>query len=1329
MKYLSKLLGMLLVGAMLYSTGCTDYDADIKDINNRIDNLEKTQIEPLKKDLADTKTALENAIATAKSEILAKHEADVKDLKAADKEAQEAIAAALEAIKKGDDALDERLTEAEKAIETATGDIADLKTVDAEIKANLETISKNLTAVTGDVESLKQFATQMTQWSVNVEMAIATLNTQIEGIKESIVDLEADVKRIDELNAAQQGAIENLQEFQELAEEKFTALAKADEDIKALIANTAETLRGELTEYKDEVEKEFVKAFDAIAKNTADITALQAELAVKYAELVAKDKALAEAIDKHQELITNANLRIETLEGQVEDIQLNLTALTTDYNSFKEKTIADIKAAVERIESLDGRATQLELDLTALKNTVDEFQAAYDEHVADYNDFVLATKAAFENLQGLVDDVINRIQSIVYVPDYNDGKITVDYITFGGDILGGTTKIVYQVYPVEGAKAIADAFADPYNGFELSLELEGLKTRANEGPAMKINSVTAAENGRLTVEAAALNFPDAFFVNASFPAVDPAADPTEFAVSLVVDMTNTEEAAENVSNANLSTCYTMLTAGRADAITMAIYQNGKEVTEHPNNTKIIPYTQISENPDFVALEDHYLMFTYKGEKYTKEQLAELGYFVEPIASYTDITSYTEFKNSDSYAYSKEANAKGYNDPTLEITKHDGNLVCKGEREYYEFFVAYAYPESDLAPVSACDHLVISPEERVITLPVLTINWEYLVDAEVDADRLNGGDMLYEHKVEFDLAAVSLNTELPDDLKLADVINGVTFTKDDVNYVITTTGEKAYLTVAGFEWGDKTEGKKYVVEVDPYVYEDRITANVNFEYTTFDRVRDLITINLGAKEYKYASNLILDKQIADNFAEALAAETVAKYAVNFPEVDSDYYMNDNFVANALYDNNGTVDGETVYTSDANGVSYQVNTFLNIEGPATVHTCYNYMDTVTYDGIWVKVDLNYETVVTLWYGQQVKFTKTLQFPQYEYIWFIGDGYFVSHTPNYPESTVHAHWSPSQSYESPVSIFDVDKFDLLSAFDLTDATGKLYQIPHEGENRGFLSVDGNDYQVEFYFDETQTCPGYVDLYNENFKRGILLYNNFISYYGAAKYVDVNAHLYLLNNNDTKFNIITNFDKDLGLVARNYTKYRVNQYNPIQEPTSQNKTEVIYDQRPQPYRFDVANLFSMKDARGWELINKNRDVEADPNAPFLVVGDGNNGFAVDYNPENVFGFYSLLADGTSTNPFNKLQVFFNLKYNQSAEQMIMNGILKVDDKNGVVTFDYSKEVELVKDIEIYVDMVARTAWTSYQMVPSGDFVDTYKCSATLTITKGTYDVKPENE
>ena len=1299
MKYLSKLLGMLLVGAMLYSTGCTDYDADIKNINDRIDNLEKTQIEPLKKDLADTKTALENAIATAKSEILAQHEADVKDLQAADKKAQEDIAAALEAIKKGDAALDERLTTAEDAIKTATGDIADLKTVDAEIKAELKTISENLTAVTGDVESLKQIAMQITQWSLQVDMAIATLNTQIEGINESIADLEKAVKRIDEVNEAQKGDIEDLQEFQALAEAKFTALEEADKALKALIASTAEELRGELATYKAEVEKEFEEAYEAIGKNTADITALQTELAAKYAELVAQDEALAAAIAQHEEWITNANLRIETLEGQVEDIQSDLAALTAEYNSFKQEALDAIAAAVARITSLEGRATQLELDLAELETEVATFKAAYDKHVAAYNAFVEATNTAISNLQGLVDDVINRIQSIVYVPDYNDGKITVDYITFGGDILGGTTKIVYQVYPVEGAKAIADAFADPYNGFELSLELEGLKTRANEGPAMKINAVTAAENGRLTVEAAALNFPEAFYANANFPAVEPAY-PTEFAVSLVVDMTNTEEAAENVSNANLSTCYTMLTAGRADAITMAIYQNGQEVTEHPNYTKTILYTQISENPDFVALKDHYLMFTYKGEKYTKEQLAELGYFVKPIASYT------ELELNESYVYSKVANTKGYNDPTLDIVKEDGNLVGT-----HEFFVAYAYPESDLAPVSACDHLVISREVRVATIAEpFVINWEYDNDAVVDAALYNSLEADYARTLPFALTeeVVTFDKPLPADVNLADVLN-VEFTEENepVLGMVATSGDKAnnvgMIEFVDFDW-DETYNYTLV-----YNY-NSVTVKLNFSIVTVDRPREMIELYFAnAEPYEYKSNLILDKELVDDISEVA---TKLLNDVNYEGWDAAEFMADNFV-----DHSWDVVSNTVGGVDVQGVQ----TRLAIAGPSSMYTNYDYNDAVTYTLDVINGQLTYTKVITLWYNQKVKFTKVLTFGQ-PTIWFQGDYHFVDHYASYAESFIQANWNPNSDPKTALVDFDVKAFDLLAIFDLTNGTD-LYTISKNGENRGYVTAGANNYKAEFYLDQVENEGR--DLYTFASKRGILLYNNYISYYGTSEYVDVNANLYLLNNlgdGSVKTMLVkTNFDKQPeGEVIKDYTNYRVNKYNPIKSHTGADATEYVTDY--DTYYFDVAEMFSIKDRRGIELVNKFRrtlpEGEEDINlvnfdvyeSPFLVVGDGENGFATGKTPANIYGYFFLNEDGTPTNDFQEFKLSFDIAYNQQAQQMVNNGILIVEPQHGKVTFKYTDEVDLRKPIEITVKLSFISAWETIKQSET---------TATLTIDK----------
>ena len=84
MKYLSKLLSVLLMGVMLYSTGCADYDEDIKSINNRIDQLVSGEIQPLKADLAKVKSDLEAAIAAAQAELKNIHDVDIANLKAAD---------------------------------------------------------------------------------------------------------------------------------------------------------------------------------------------------------------------------------------------------------------------------------------------------------------------------------------------------------------------------------------------------------------------------------------------------------------------------------------------------------------------------------------------------------------------------------------------------------------------------------------------------------------------------------------------------------------------------------------------------------------------------------------------------------------------------------------------------------------------------------------------------------------------------------------------------------------------------------------------------------------------------------------------------------------------------------------------------------------------------------------------------------------------------------------------------------------------------------------------------------------------------------------------
>ena len=117
MKYLSKLLSMFLVGAMLYSTGCTDHAADIKDINNRLDELVQNEIDPLKADLDKTKTELQAAIADV-NEAIEDHAEDLAALESAVADAEEAI----EDLRRVGDTLDDEAKgEIDKVIKKLEG--------------------------------------------------------------------------------------------------------------------------------------------------------------------------------------------------------------------------------------------------------------------------------------------------------------------------------------------------------------------------------------------------------------------------------------------------------------------------------------------------------------------------------------------------------------------------------------------------------------------------------------------------------------------------------------------------------------------------------------------------------------------------------------------------------------------------------------------------------------------------------------------------------------------------------------------------------------------------------------------------------------------------------------------------------------------------------------------------------------------------------------------------------------------------------------------------------------------------------------------------------
>lgn len=1231
MKYLSKLLSMLLVGAMLYSTGCTDYDQEIKDINNRLDELVQNEIDPLKVNLDNVKTELQAAIADV-NEAIEDHASDLETLQGAVADAEEAI----EGLEAADGELLTKINAANAAISEANEKIQALENVDKEQKQAIDALTSSVNTLSGDVNSLKEFAMQMTAWVANAESAIATLQEKVAILEESVEDLEESVKDLEETKLD----VTTFEEYKTEAAAKFEALTTATENL----AKADEILDGKITAHKDAVDAEFVKAYGMIADNTTAITNLTAELTTKYNELKAKDEALAKADEAIQKDIEELEKAIQKVEGD----------------------LADYKAEVnQRLLNAEGSIGQLQVDVQGLNDKLDEFKAAYDAHIAAYEEFVKNTNAALEALGLSVENIINRIQSIVYRPNYADGKLSIDYATFGKNtIVEGRSTAEYNVYPAEGAYAIAKAFAEgkAIVKFDLSDEL---KTRAT-APEFTVVDVKNTETGRIAVTFVTRGLSDKFYQRA--------ADAENYAISLVVDLTGVEAAAD----ANLSTCFTNIIGGEHSPITMdIIYKN--QVVSGNNEVYVdeLIYTQWAVNPDFVSLPGYFLQYTFEGKTYTAAELVEFGYEeVKPIYAGTKVVR-------DNVEVTNVLNEEtGYNEQNLNITALDASLI--GEK----FNLVYTYSYSDAIAeefVSAGATLAVVKEQATITIaPEYTIHWSYLVDAIADAERLQNADDAamnfrpYERSLAFNYANVTTD-KLPEDTTIAGVLANapaMITVNDEVkagDLLIELTADddakNGSIVFSGFEW-DKTYNvvvKYELANVDVKVY---------FTVVTVDRSRKPILVDLGTLAKVYTSNFVFENAEVNPMASFIA-QTVEAYPVNFAGISINEYLTDVFVTNAYYNLVNTV----------NGVAATEGTMLDIVEGKNVNVKYNYADAdiTVKDGLVVR-DLAYSKKITLWYGQEVEFVKNVTFnePTYwfkrvpNYVYDINGGFATDVQPNY---------TPNSKPTTALGAFDVNAVDLDAAFDLMDSKFTLMTVPvNVNENRGVVvAANGDVLKPVFRLTDVQDA-------------GITIADNLISYYGADNFVNVDANIHLCNDNDAVMVLSTNFDGPAADVE-DYSSYIVNKYDPIYEVTSKNHVEPVIEWGD--YTVDLTNLFSMTDRRGVEMINQGRVY----GQRYLVEGyedaEGNNGFKSGLYAGDVYGHY---VNGE----LKPVEVKFTYGGSDAA-QLENKGLLEYL-PSGKIVFHYISENDLKRDIEIKVSMKVTTAW------------GVHTSNATVTFTKSSY-------
>lgn len=1352
MKYFSKLLSMFLLGAMLLPVGCTDYDEDIQAVNDRIDDLLAGEIEPLKADLAAAVTDLEAAIAEAEATITEKHNKDIEALRAADAELDGKIAAANTAIAnlaaaleaaEGDIAsLQGQMTDALAAIEAAeeaiaalNGEVEGLKAKDAELAAELAeltgvvsqlrtelvemieankaaieenagniaenagniaenagNIAENAAAIEALEQNLADHIAAFTEYQTVVDTKIAALEARVAAAEAAIKKLEEETipamkaqietnKALSEKNAADIAKhAEEFAAYQAAVQATFDELVAADEALNTLIATLRtdfealkgdyETFKSEFDEYKKAIEDELAKAFEAIAANATEIAAVKADLEATKIDLQAK-------IDATNANLSNLAAQLEGVEAYImhqmkegfdavyaklaedyKNLNSQIDAVNSDLQNFKSQIEKALALAVQDLQTLiiNGDAAvmqtvnQLAFDLRAeSEKAIAEAKKALQDNIDALDKKVEEYKAAADELfadhQAQINALLGRVQSLVFVPEYTDGMATIDWAKYGNSFVEGKSELTYSVYPAECASAMV---GKP----ELfTFDLEALKTRSENAPAMTVVGVVAGEKaGQIVVEVEARNFGEEFYLGG--------VEPKNYAASLVLKN----------ETANIASTYTNLVASKKPAtVEFAVYDAADNLLGIAESTGVVNFVTVPDqtisynklDEKRIMAQGHYVAYIVDGEKVSEDAIeyAVPAYSrkIDEIAGGSSIIS-----SSNPAFFVREIVAdettgvdfvhlslKGMELPDGSIT---GNPAAVGAHHD----ALYIYDVNGLN-IAVAARLKVTKEIVEINLGKFSTSWTYAADAKVDASLFDAdttNDLVYARTL--DVVQENVTTSnLPLDTSVLDILASTPATIEAQITGAAATGVtpsfavvdgKASMSVEGFAWN-----KTYDV-VAAYELEN-ITVTVKAQFTTVDRSREAVEITLPDAGLTYTKDLEFSKQSAldviyNELNTVHEGETLSHLGVIAEDFTAAEFLKDIFVTNAMVNPTNTVNGKPM------NEEWKTNLKVADDGQ-TIAANYTYKsDLGELKIIEGSIKLPYVKTFTTYYGQEVTIKQTIWIglPKYD---FIHSEYRVS-VKNTADGDVDYYYSDVQ----PAAEFD--DFGNMKSFSVANVNmNEAFKIEYTDRDNNSTILDT----------AALNAAGLVaEFYLEGEYPGITITNNEIAYNGAAEYVDVAGRLYIVNSNGTKVELPTSF-------ADHYKDYRVNKFDPIRvgDTTLEKIQPVEYAQK---YDVPVAELINT-DATALNLYDYRDGMFA------LMTGgnwvSGGNGF--DSPADVIYG----------------LKTNWSWKVEQlPAEMAAIKNCISFDNTTGVLTFDNSAQLELVKPVKVTVTFTIDYTWGS---------------------------------
>ena len=452
----TKLSTLFLCGAVAL-IGCTDFSADLQDVNNRLEDLtnsaaSKTELASLKSEVEALQTKLTNQYAT--------------------KEEVAAVSATL-----GN--LQTSFNQAKTALETALGNKADKTEVENAISGlntALDEAQKELTKTLGDINK------KIEDGDDAIKESLKSLSTSVQGILTDVETLKTDVAKLKTDLSTLNGTVETLS-------------GKLDK-----VASDLETLTGKVGELETKLGDLEKKVDDELAKIAARFTEITTAAEAKYAEIIKQitdgDKASADALSEKVTELNSAINAVTTLLNEKVEILLSKDSELAAKDKALEDKDKEIDAAVAALDnSYKTLSENVSKQYTEVTKKINDLLTTVANNYKELSDRLAACEKAIEDLTGRVEDLeesVTALRSVVLVPEtmYNGTKAVKFHRVEGENVLKTFAYVSFHFNPSNFDIASAE--------YEVMAESVEFMTKASAAPAIEIVGKPVQEGDKVT---------------------------------------------------------------------------------------------------------------------------------------------------------------------------------------------------------------------------------------------------------------------------------------------------------------------------------------------------------------------------------------------------------------------------------------------------------------------------------------------------------------------------------------------------------------------------------------------------------------------------------------------------------------------------------------------------------------------------------------------------------------------------------------------------------------------------------------------------------------